>query len=612
MDWARRAAPTWLGYRAVDAHDADGPTRPPRRRWALAAAATAALLLLGALLLASAAPSPAAVSDSNGDLDADGEAPRESESESDSGRDRDAPGDPDAADSPHDAPSSPAKDAPDFSATVSIPTTTHLPLTPHDPILWDDWGASSRAVDPADHAVRVVMVGSPQALERSTVMLLQCPWNSPSAPQAHARVGACPLHPKCSFNLVPTAHFTSSPHLARADVVMVSTHQCDGCAPGTKSAVELVADDGAVMGKSRAHNRTEEVGPLRRVLVWREASWPYVSGTRQQRFDALMSPHFGLADLYMPPFAELPSWFRTVSAQERRPLSARPNFIAFVSSHCNADSLRDVYLNHLTDFLGPDRVHRYGKCGDREIEPAPLQNAAPRLATYKFVLAMENEFQFGYVSEKLITALALNAVPVYYGSPGVPQITAQPSFVKASDFGSPRDLARFLVALSRDEDRYQAYHAWRWEPDVERAFHEQYLGWLREVVPRPHELGRGGSIGAAEAEHAGNETAAHAYSRAAGGRFSERHAVCCRLCDAAFLKSLRGWGLKSAVDAGVVAREPEYLTSAARNGSHWVKRRPVVPPRWTPGAIATRLFAHGAKGGVASLTRRPVGSVRLP
>jgi hypothetical protein len=101
---------------------------------------------------------------------------------------------------------------------------------------------------------------------------------------------------------------------------------------------------------------------------------------------------------------------------------------------------------------------------------------------------------------------------VYYGDPDVPNITTTPSFIKVSDYSSTRSLADHLRFLDANPDEYARYQAWR---KSKTPFTREYLNDLAENYPGPAEV---------------------AMNIAHVSRFlSNRKAVCCRLCDEAFL-----------------------------------------------------------------------------
>ncbi|MEO8669082.1 MAG: glycosyltransferase family 10, partial [Bauldia sp.] len=118
------------------------------------------------------------------------------------------------------------------------------------------------------------------------------------------------------------------------------------------------------------------------------------------------------------------------------------------------------------------RTDSYGRMfNNRTLAGPDLGQATKRtmLSRYKFTLAIENSIAPDYVTEKFFDPLLAGSVPVYRGAPNVRDFSPGPkSYIDASDFGSPRDLARYLNDLAGDETAYAAYFAWRDNP--EKAF----------------------------------------------------------------------------------------------------------------------------------------------
>jgi len=165
----------------------------------------------------------------------------------------------------------------------------------------------------------------------------------------------------------------------------------------------------------------------------------------------------------------------------------------------------------MVEYLGKDRVHRYGSCGDGHEMP---RGSFTAVASYKFYFAFENSVTEGYVTEKLVHTLSLGPVPVYLGAPDVYNITVTPSFINVKDFASPKALADYLVHLADHPDEYNAYHAWRTSP---AHFTEEYLRMVADKLPSPEER-------KIHEDFMGHE------------HLSERRSLCCRLCNLDFLR----------------------------------------------------------------------------
>jgi hypothetical protein len=87
-----------------------------------------------------------------------------------------------------------------------------------------------------------------------------------------------------------------------------------------------------------------------------------------------------------------------------------------------------------------------------------------------------------------------------------------PSYIRATDFKSPKALAEYLLYLDANPKEYMKYHAWRNDPN---AFDPQYLDLIEHQMPGQDEL--------------------HAYRGRGYPKYSRR-AACCRLCDANWLE----------------------------------------------------------------------------
>jgi len=106
------------------------------------------------------------------------------------------------------------------------------------------------------------------------------------------------------------------------------------------------------------------------------------------------------------------------------------------------------------------------------------------IASYKFTLAFENSISRDYVTEKLFHPLLVGSVPVYLGAPNVDEFSpADHCYVDVRDFTGPADLAAFLLALDRDEERYAAYLAWK-----QTGLRERFVAMVESI--RTHALCR--------------------------------------------------------------------------------------------------------------------------
>lgn len=158
----------------------------------------------------------------------------------------------------------------------------------------------------------------------------------------------------------------------------------------------------------------------------------------------------------------IPSSMLEKNVPELVPNRHRHLACSFISGYADRSG-RTAYLQELSARMD---VHRFGRCGDREI--VNDRGHASKLETcsgYRFTLAFENAIATDYVTEKFFDPLLAGSVPVYLGAPNVSQFApAEDCYIDAADFSGPAELADYLLALDRDEAAYARYLNWRSRP----------------------------------------------------------------------------------------------------------------------------------------------------
>jgi len=99
-------------------------------------------------------------------------------------------------------------------------------------------------------------------------------------------------------------------------------------------------------------------------------------------------------------------------------------------------------------FSNMPSVKKYGD--GRNFKPMEI------LSEYKFVLAAENCRRRGYLTEKLPEAMVSGGVPIYWGDPDVALSFNPRRFVNVSDHDCLDKMVDWVVALDRDDSRYNA------------------------------------------------------------------------------------------------------------------------------------------------------------
>ncbi len=75
---------------------------------------------------------------------------------------------------------------------------------------------------------------------------------------------------------------------------------------------------------------------------------------------------------------------------------------------------------------------------------------------YKFVIAFENSIADSYITEKIIVPMSANAIPLYWGTPSVNKYFNPDSFLSCDNYESLSAMARAVIELDQDDQRYLA------------------------------------------------------------------------------------------------------------------------------------------------------------
>ncbi|NXT66741.1 FUT6 fucosyltransferase, partial [Chaetops frenatus] len=142
-----------------------------------------------------------------------------------------------------------------------------------------------------------------------------------------------------------------------------------------------------------------------------------------------------------------------------RPITIPPKskLVAWVVSNWQEESRRVKYYQELRKHIPVDV---YGK----NHTPLSQDQLLATISQYTFYLAFENSQHQDYITEKFWkNALCSSTIPVVLGPPreNYERFVPPDSFIHVDDFGSARELARFLLELAWDAQRYRGYFQWR-------------------------------------------------------------------------------------------------------------------------------------------------------
>ncbi|BFY97426.1 hypothetical protein BsWGS_00466 [Bradybaena similaris] len=147
-------------------------------------------------------------------------------------------------------------------------------------------------------------------------------------------------------------------------------------------------------------------------------------------------------------------------------------------SHCDTVSLREEYIKELRRHM---KVDVYGHCGIKTACPKGNGTCVRELIqSYTFLLAFENSLCEDYVTEKFFQTFQddFTVIPVVRGGTHYHRYFPNDTFIDAADFNSPKDLATYLIRISKDRkkvaDMLQAKSRYRLK-GLSRLCHLCYL-----------------------------------------------------------------------------------------------------------------------------------------
>lgn len=137
----------------------------------------------------------------------------------------------------------------------------------------------------------------------------------------------------------------------------------------------------------------------------------------------------------------------------------KSKMIAWFSSNCNTPSNREGFVRELQKSIPVDI---YGSCGTLKCLPKMSDECFAKAGiTYRFYLSFENSICKDYVTEKLYLALNTDMIPVGFGGANYSFVAPPNSVIDALAFKRPKDLAKYLFKVAKDEKLYNSFFEWR-------------------------------------------------------------------------------------------------------------------------------------------------------
>ena len=127
---------------------------------------------------------------------------------------------------------------------------------------------------------------------------------------------------------------------------------------------------------------------------------------------------------------------------------------AWLVSHCVTASKREKYVHAMKRQI---HIDVFGRCSRKTCKKGSDECNQSIIRNYFFYFSFENSLCKDYVTEKEFNWFNEDIITVVRGARTYQNYLPFGTYIDADDFNSPAELAKFLLELSKDEERYIAY-----------------------------------------------------------------------------------------------------------------------------------------------------------
>ncbi|CAH0397096.1 unnamed protein product [Chilo suppressalis] len=144
-------------------------------------------------------------------------------------------------------------------------------------------------------------------------------------------------------------------------------------------------------------------------------------------------------------------------------LKSKSKAIAWFVSSCSVRSKRDNFVAVFSKELSSHGfgIDIFGKCGQHKCPIDRTEDCKKMLEKdYFFYLSLENSFAEDYITEKVLTALQHNVVPIVYGAANYSRFLPPGSYIDARSQDA-KSLADTVARLISSPTSYSKYFKWK-------------------------------------------------------------------------------------------------------------------------------------------------------
>lgn len=138
-------------------------------------------------------------------------------------------------------------------------------------------------------------------------------------------------------------------------------------------------------------------------------------------------------------------------------LKEKTKFCNFIYANPNSHYMRDALFYEISKYKRVDSLGKHLK--NTEIEDSRFVQGWEKISIklkkpYKFSIAAENASFTGYTSEKLMTSMMANTIPIYWGNPLVGLEYNEKSFINVNNYDNFDDLVKKIREIDSNDQLY--------------------------------------------------------------------------------------------------------------------------------------------------------------
>ena len=181
-------------------------------------------------------------------------------------------------------------------------------------------------------------------------------------------------------------------------------------------------------------------------------------------------------------------------------LSEKTKFCNFIYSNPRAHPMRDSLFYKISEYRQVDSLGSH--LNNINIQDTRFADGWERISIelkkpYKFSIAAENASFPGYTSEKIMSSMLANTIPIYWGDPFVGDWFNSKSFININNYDNLDDALEVIKEIDRNDDAYieMMCQPWRTKEqiqacdnainDYEKSLINIFLQDKKDAVRRP-------------------------------------------------------------------------------------------------------------------------------